>query len=61
MLVAVDITSDEKAIRLERPLSPAERRNRNAQAIAEVVGRNPVKKPRLDSFRRNSQPRQPRS
>jgi hypothetical protein len=37
--------TEEKAIRQERQQSAAERRRRNALAIAEVVGRNPTKKP----------------
>ena len=37
--------TEEQAVRQERQQSAAERRGRNALAIAEVVGRNPVKKP----------------
>ena len=36
--------TEEQAIRQERQQSAAERRGRNALAIAEVVGRNPIKK-----------------
>jgi len=42
--------TEENAIRQERQQSAAERRNRNARAIAEVVGRNPVKRQQLDSY-----------
>ena len=49
---------EEKAIRRKRQQSAAERRDRNAFAISEVVGRNPIKKPQLDSFGHNSQSRQ---
>lgn len=42
--------TEENAIRQERQQSAAERRNRNAHAIAEVVGRNPVKRQQLDSY-----------
>jgi len=52
-----EVETEEKAIRQERQQSAAERRDRNAHAIAEVVGRNPVKKPQLDSFSHNSHPR----
>lgn len=50
--------TEENAIRQERQQSAAERRDRNARAIAEVVGRNPVKRQQLDSFSHNSHPRQ---
>jgi len=39
--------TEENAIRQERQQSAAERRDRNASAIAEVVGRNPVKRQQL--------------
>lgn len=49
---------EEKAILRERQQSAAERRDRNAFAISEVVGRNPIKKPQLDSFGHSSHSRQ---
>ena len=49
--------TEENAIRQERQQSAAERRDRNARAIAEVVGRNPVKRQQFDSFSHNSHPR----
>lgn len=51
-----EVETEEKAIRRERQQSAAERRDRNALAIAEVVGRNPIKKPQLDSLGRHSHP-----
>ena len=50
--------TEENAIRQERQQSAAERRDRNARAIAEVVGRNPVKRQQLDSFSHDPNPRQ---
>jgi hypothetical protein len=47
---------EENSIRQERQQSAAERRDRNARAIAEVVGRNPVKRQQVDSFSRNRNP-----
>jgi hypothetical protein len=49
--------TQENAICQERKQSAAERRDRNAHAIAEVVGRNPVKRQQLDSFSHNPHPR----
>jgi hypothetical protein len=48
--------TEENAIRQERQQSAGERRARNARAIAEVVGRDPVKRQPLDSFSRNRIP-----
>ena len=45
--------TEENVIRQERQQSAAERRDHNARAIAEVVGRNPVKRQQLDSFSHN--------
>lgn len=44
---------EDKIIRRERQQSAAERRERNALAISEVVGRTPIKKPRPDSYAHN--------
>jgi hypothetical protein len=41
MLAQVEI--EEKQLRQEREQSAAQRRERNALAIAEVVGRNPIR------------------
>lgn len=60
MVAEAEVTSKETAIRLQRKQSAAELRDLKADAIAEVVGRNPVKKPQLDSFSHNTQPRQHR-
>jgi hypothetical protein len=45
---------EEEVIRRQRERAAAERRERNARAIAEVVGRNPAKplEPPSDFFKR---------
>jgi hypothetical protein len=44
----------EKVSNQERQQSDAQRRDRDANAIAEVVGRNPVKRQQCDSCSHNS-------
>lgn len=50
------LESEEERIRQEREKAAAERRERNALAIAEVVGRNPARPSPLQPFDRSRSP-----